>query len=567
MILQQLIEYSNSVINDLQHHCAKHRAACKRFLSDLEKSSTEDFQFYFDEASAEKFCFEFVQLFRHTKGVLSGQKKVFTPIENFIFGNIYGWKNKKTGLRRFTKMYWQVARKNSKSMDMALMALYELFFFLKPYEISEVYCAATKTEQSKLIYQEAIALLRTCPAFAKKYKVAYGRITRTDNSSWMRALSKDDGRSGDGLNAQAVCLDEYHAHKTTELYDVLCNSQGSRSQPIFAVITTAGHDLNAPAFRVEYDICSKILAGTATLDHYFVMINELDKNQEGILIDDVKNKDIWVKANPIVCSYTNGVAQLTNAYKEAVEQPEKMVEFLTKRMNVWVHQPQSSYLNMDKWALCKGELPHNIHELPCYCGIDLSAKIDLTSVAFEFVNAEKFYVLSHSFMPEETLVLRRQRDKAPYDAWVSDGYITLCKGSAIDYLTIWEWIENAITINGYNVKKFCIDPWGSQLIKNRIATAGFDFEDVVQGIKTLSEPTKHFREMVYQKRILHDGNPVLTWALSNAVADSVDRNENILLSKKKSTGRIDPIAALINAHVHAQKELYITQESSKVFFL
>jgi phage terminase large subunit-like protein len=306
-------------------------------------------------------------------------------------------------------------------------------------------------------------------------------------------------------------------------------------------------------------MCSKILSGQSKLEHYFVMINELDKNEAGVLVDNIKDQDCWIKANPIFCSNQHGLETMRMEMLESVEQPEKMTEFLTKRMNVWVHQPESYYLNMDKWALCKGEILDPI-KARVFIGIDLAAKIDLTSVGIEYEIDDKYYVLSHSFMPEETLDSRRKRDKAPYDLWVRDGFITITPGSAVEYKTVVEWLINAITINAWAVEEIGIDPWGKQSVESALTEAGYRVVDVIQGIKTLSEPTKNFRELVYQGKVVHDGNPVLTWAIGNACARNMDHNENIMLDKNRSRGRIDPIAALMNAHTRFLSNKFGTKE-------
>jgi phage terminase large subunit-like protein len=74
--------------------------------------------------------------------------------------------------------------------------------------------------------------------------------------------------------------------------------------------------------------------------------------------------------------------------------------------------------------------------------------------------------------------------------------------------------------------------------------------EISQSYMGLSIATKDFRSKVYNKKILHDGNPVLTWAIGNAVTRA-GPSENIMLDKSKAKQRIDPIAALINAHVRA----------------
>jgi len=219
-------------------------------------------------------------------------------------------------------------------------------------------------------------------------------------------------------------------------------------------------------------------------------------------------------------------------------------------MDVWVNQRESGYMAMGKWAACKGVLP-DLNGKVCYVGLDLSAKIALTSVGFEFPIGDKYYVFSHSFIPRDTLEQKMKTDRVPYDRWVNEGWITATPGAVVDYRLVRDYVTNTAKERGWYIEEICGDPWGFLQIGNDFIDAGYTVIEIVQGIKTLSEPTKDFRDMVYVNRVIHDGNPVLAWAVGNAIAEATDRNQNLILTKKKSKEQIDPIASLINAHVRA----------------
>lgn len=547
---EKLLAYCNDILNDSPLSCQKHKWACLRFIRDTERENTDDFPYIFDEAKAERF-FAWMRLFKHRKGVLKGQHIEPDPIQLFVFGNVYGWYHRATKYRRFNKMYWQVARKNGKSQSLACVGTYELMAFNEG-EAQEVYCAATKSEQAKIVYDEAVAMLDGCPDLARRYKEAYGRIKHVKTGSIMRALSEEDRKTGDGLNPQCGIIDEYHAHETSETYDVIDSGMGARTQPLLAVITTAGFDLNNPCYRVEYDLVSKILNpdNPVRLENYFAMVNELDKDENGELSDDIKDEKNWIKANPIICSYPEGVDYLRKKAAESLEAPEKMRNFLTKHMDVWVQQRECGYLNIARWAACKGAMP-DLKGAACFVGLDLSAKLDLTSVAFEFPIEDKYAVLGHSFMPEETFEAKMKTDKVPYDRWVAEGWLTLTPGAVTDYRAVLAYVREQAATHSWTIVEWCVDPWGTMQLAADLADEGATVVEIVQGIKTLSEPTKDFRDMVHAVRVVHDGNPVISWALGNAIADEVDRNKNIILNKKKSRQRIDPAAAIMNAHVRA----------------
>lgn len=555
-LTDELIQYSKGCIADTRHVCQKHRWACERFLNDLKKSGTKEFPYIFDEEKALRF-FEWAALHKHTKGVLAGEPIEFTPIQRFIFGNVYGWVHQDTGLRRFRKAYWQVARKNAKSQSLAIVGDYELMALGEP--MSEVYIGATKSMQAKIIYNEVVAMLKRCPLLKGKWHESYGVIRHPKSDSILRALSKDDGKTGDGLNPQCGLIDEYHAHPTDEILEVINTGMVARRQPLLFIITTAGTNFGGPCYRVEYPLVEKILDPSLDFDvaDYFCMVNELDRDQEGNLIDDVKDEECWVKANPIAATYPEGLANIRSKLASALESPEKMESFLTKNMNLWVNQSAMSYMDMAKWkergAITK--IPVDLYGRSAYVGIDLSKRIDLTAagiiVPIDVDSAVQYVVRAHGFIPEDTVAVHEKTDKVPYRAWAKAGYLTITPGDVVDYRFIESWIHETTDDLGVNVKELCYDPYNATHFAQDFDAQGITTVEVRQGMRTLSEPTKAFREEAYRGNILHEPNPLLDWAVSNAVTKR-DHNENIILDKEKSTNRIDPIAAVINAFSRAR---------------
>ena len=555
-LTDELIQYSKDCIADTRHVCQKHRWACERFLNDLKKSGTKDFPYIFDEEKALRF-FEWAALHKHTKGVLAGEPIEFTPIQRFIFGNVYGWVHQDTGLRRFRKAYWQVARKNAKSQSLAIVGDYELMALGEP--MSEVYIGATKTLQAKIIYNEVVAMLKRCPLLNGKWHESYGVIRHPKSDSILRALSKDDGKTGDGLNPQCGLIDEYHAHPTDEILEVINTGMVARRQPLLFIITTAGTNFGGPCYRVEYPLVEKILDPSLDFDvaDYFCMVNELDRDQEGNLIDDVKDEECWVKANPIAATYPEGLANIRSKLASALESPEKMESFLTKNMNLWVNQSAMSYMDMAKWKERGAitEIPVDTYGRSAYVGIDLSKRIDLTAAGIilpiDVDGIFKYVVRAHGFIPEDTVAVHEKTDKVPYRAWAKAGYLTITPGDVVDYRFIESWIHETTDDLGVNVKELCYDPYNATHFAQDFDAQGITTVEVRQGMRTLSEPTKAFREEAYRGNILHEPNPLLDWAVSNAVTKR-DHNENIILDKEKSTNRIDPIAAVINAFSRAR---------------
>lgn len=544
-LIERLVHYAQDVIDGRITACKKHIQACERFVVDIERSQESDFPFYFDAEELYRF-YRWSRMFKHTKGVLAGQPIELTDFQLFIVGNIFCWKRKDTGIRRFRKAYIQLARKNAKSQLLALIASYECF--ISP-EQSEVYIAGWGREQSSIVYNEILSQIQAADLLKGKFSDSYGRIRHLKSGSVIQPLSKESRKTGDGKNPSLAVIDEYHAHETSEIYDVMISGMVARANPLIVVITTAGFNLSSPCFT-EYQYVSSVIDPSSPIENeeYFVMICELDKD------DDIKDERNWIKANPIVATYEEGMAFLRSELQAALDVPEKMRNFLTKNMNLWVDRKDNGYMPMDAWAACGASKDNPLPDIAvrdCYVGVDLSKKIDLTSIGGVIpLEDGRFFVWSHSFIPEDTLATKRKTDKVPYDLWAKQGWITVTPGAVVDYRFIMSHIKKLEEEHMWRIKEICYDPYNATQFAQEMDSEGYTMVEIRQGVKTLSEPTKNFRELVLSGNIIHDNNPVLTWAISNAVTKQ-DHNENIMLDKDKSTNRIDPIAAVINAHVRA----------------
>jgi phage terminase large subunit-like protein len=332
------------------------------------------------------------------------------------------------------------------------------------------------------------------------------------------------------------------------MLDMLTSGKNARRQPLVMIITTAGFDITNPCYRVEYDYVSRILDPDSPIqnDQYYIMICELDKG------DDIKDERNWVKANPILGSYAEGVEGIREDLKEALDAPEKMRNFLTKNMNIWVDQKENGYMAMDKWAKCGVSEANpwpDVTGLPAIAGVDLSSTLDLTSVSFLISLPDgRKAVLSHSFIPEDTLAAKMATDNVRYDLWVEQGWITATPGASVDYNYVLNYMEDSYSKNKWTKGEVCFDRALATWLRYQLESNEYTPADIPQGMQTLSEPTKDFRAKVYDRKVVHNNNPVLTWAINNAVVRE-DHNGNIQLDKARSKERIDPVAALMNACV------------------
>lgn len=556
MILDELKQYALDCISGKIISGRKHIWACKRLLKDIDRIGQLDFPYVWNERQAENIV-EWFALLRHSKGVLAKQPIILTPWQRFRICQLYGWVHKDTGYRRFKKYFTEVARKNAKSQEEAGIALYEAAVTsTKNGEVYEIYTAGTKRDQSKIVFGEAGLMLQGSP-LRMKFKVTRDCIKHLKSNSTIKPLSKDDGKSGDGTNPALLVLDEYHQHKTTEFYDLGIGS--NTKEPLLMIITTAGMDLTYPCYVTEYQYCSKVLDPNTDVenDEYLIDICEMDP-EDYEDISNLDNEETWKKANPIRMTYPEGVDKIRGEYKIAREQPEHMTAFLTKCLDVWVQAKENGYMDMSKWKACQvDELPFDIAGYPVYVGFDMSAKTDLTSVAFmiPFLSGEydanrkeivKYILWSHSFIPtREKLQEHIIKDKVAYDAWERMGFLEVTNTPIVDQGAVMRYVLETCEKMKLKIQCLCFDPANASKLMMDLSNEGYDVEEVFQSHKHLNEATQGFREQVFCGNIIYTYNSLLNYAMSNAVIRQ--SNGLIKIDKDATTKRIDPVDATLCA--------------------
>lgn len=552
-----ITHYARDCLNDVIPACVKHKNACRRFLRDVERMETEpNYPYYWDEDGADNIVSWFKNL-RHRKGELAGQPINLTEWQQFHLCQLYGWKRKKDDRRRFKKMFIEVSRKNAKSQELAGIILYEMSVTAtKNGELAEIYTAGTKSEQSRICFKEA-GLMLNGSKLRPKFKITKSSIEHIKSGSYVKPLSKDDGKNGDGTNPAVLVLDEYHQHKTTEFYDLSIGS--NTKEPLLCIITTAGVDLSVPCKR-EYDFCSNIIDPNVDIEdeEYLIDICEQDKDEAEdprLLMDERR----WLKSNPIRATYPEGREKIRTTYEKALKIPEDMPSVLTKNFDIWVQAKECGYMDMKKWKSCEvEELPVDIKGLQCVVGIDMSSKIDLTSCSIvipykdtEETDADgepvvKYIIFSHSFIPNrEKLIERVNVDKAPYDAWEMQGYLTITDTQIVDQAAVMVWALDFAKSHGLEIACWAVDPANASMFMQTLSDRGETVYDVTQSYGGLNDATVGLREEIFAGNVMYQPNPVLSFAMGNAVIRK--SNGLIKIDKDAVRQRIDPVDALICA--------------------
>ncbi len=518
--------------------CEIHRAACQRQLDDLERWAANDneFPYHWDALAAYK-AVNFVQLMPHIKGEWAARKELLKlqPWQKFIVGVPFGWLRNDDKTRRYRTVFILVPRKNGKSLLTSAISLYA--GFVEGEEGAETYSAATTRDQAKIVFNDAAKMVKKSAKFRKKFgvKALKTAITQEKTGSNFTPLSSD-AHTLDGLNVHFAAVDEVHAHKTRDVWDVLDTGTGSRSQPMLWGISTAGFNKQGICYeQVEY--LKAILLGGHEDETYFGTIFTIDED------DDPFDLLTWAKANPNL-NVSLKLSQLERLAKKARVMPQALNNFMTKHLNVWMDSA-SLWMNSEAWKGCGEEFdPETLAGQECYGGLDLASTKDITALSLVFPCEDGVKVITRYYLPEDRVQERVEKNKVQYDVWARDGLLTLTPGNVTDYNFIKRDIGELA--EKYDIREIAYDRWNSSQLVNDLVDDGAKMVPMGQGFASMSPPLKELERLVLSGGLNHGGDPVLTWMAGNLVVKE-DEAGNLKPAKNKSPEKIDGMVALLMA--------------------
>lgn len=526
-------EYAEKVASTEVPACELVRLAGERHLRMLKEAPRKGY--YFDEKKVFDVI-RFFEILRHVKGEWAGCNFELQPWERFVLGYIMGW-IRQDGTRLVRTAYVEVPRKNGKTTLSAGLALY--LTLCDGEEGAEVYCAATKRDQARLLFDTAKQMLLRVPVLKKRVRIFQSNISYEPTFSKFEPLGADVDTL-DGLNIHGLIIDELHAHKDRGLWDVLTSATGARRQPLVFAITTAGLGGTPSICRQEHDYSEQVLRRVIEDDSRFAFISTTDDG------DDWTDPEVWRKVNP---NYGISVKEdfLREECAKALANPAEQNKFRRYYLNEWVQQ-ETRYIDLRAWDASAGIVrPERLVGKLAYGGLDLASRIDLASFVLLFPPQDgdnNWYVLPYFWVPEASIVERARRDRVPYDAWVRQGFIRSTPGEVIDYQAVRADILRIC--EKYRIYRIGYDPWNATEFAQRLEDAGYEMLEVRPGFRSMTEPTKELLRLVLERKLRHGGHPVLRWMADNLVVKN-DPAGNVKPDKGKSREKIDGIVALITA--------------------
>ena len=523
--------------------CEEIKCMYARLVEEMDRPMEHPFLFYFDEDVGEHPII-FIETFcRHYQGEKAGQLVKLDLWQKAFIQALFGFLEKTTGLRRFREYYLEVARKHGKSFISGCISIYMLV--ADGEDGAEIYSAATKLDQAKIIYNVAKNIVDQSPELKALIKSTREGLSFKMTRSLMKALP-NESKSLDGLNIHFAALDEIHEQRDRNMYDVLRQGMKARRQPLLGCITTSGFYREGLYDNLHEYSCD-VAKGNITDDRFLAIVYKLD------FIEEWQNPKCWMKANPGLGTIKK-ITQLADDVERAKNDPEYLPTLLVKDFNMKQSEKRA-------WMSFENIVNEKVVDIDylkasyAIGGCDLSSTTDLTcaTLLIRKPDDKYIYVLQHYFIPQskiDKLALTKSKE-APYKLWAEQGWLTINEGAAVDYSLITQWFVKMVVEYDIRPLWICYDRALSGYWVPEMEEYGFDMDKTAQGPFTWSQPMKEMGAAFEEHIVIYQNNPILRWCLSNTAKKSLNKDgiETIQPVKIQQNRRIDGTVSLLNAWV------------------
>lgn len=521
------------------------RYACQRHIDDLKDAGKRGY--YFDLEKAHRIIGYFRDVLRLNGGEHEGKPYFLLDWQTFVVGSLFGWVDAE-GFRRFRVAYIETAKGSGKSPLAAGIGMYGLTS--DDEARAQIYAVATKRDQAMILFRDAVAMVDQSPLLNERIKKSgVGHSTWNleydESGGFFRPIASEGGQSG--TRPHIGLIDEIHEHKTNEAVEMMRAGTKSRRQALIFMITNSGVDKFGPCWQY-HEYAARVSSGELVDDTFFGYVCALDKGD-----DPFKDESCWEKANPSLLHGIPGKKYIREQVREARGMPSK--EALVRRLCFceWteVYNPWISY---DIWLGAKLDYDwRSLEGRRAWGGLDLGSTTDLNALVL-WVEPEEvgspWQLVTFAWLPDNELSKKEEADRVPYLRWRELGYLETTSGRAISKIAIVKKI--ALLQSVFDIQSIAYDRWRMEDLLQMAEDEAVPLPDMIpfgQGFKDMSPALDKFEAALLNGEVVHDGNPILTWNVSNAVIAS-DRAGNRKLDKEKATGRIDlMVAAVMGAGV------------------
>lgn len=474
---------------------------------------------------------------KHT-GDFAGEPFNLRPWQSRPVREVFGTL-REDGTRRYRRVFEALPRKQGKTEKIAGTII---GMMVSGKTDQRIYSASGDRTQASLIYHAASRMIRQDPTLDKIFLCydGYKKIVHEPHNSTYEALSSE-AYSKHGLGPSAVFFDELHVIRDREFHDVLTTGYGARREPLTWYITTAGWDRMSLCYQL-WQHAEAVRDGLRQDPAFYPIIYAASKD------DDWKAEATWRKAMPALGDFCS-IEFIREEFARACHEPSFENTFRQLYLNQWTEQAER-WISMDRWTACgtRALVEDDFDGRECFAGLDLAQSGDMAAFVRVFQEPSgAVSVLCRFYAPEQGKWQDEPQNRELYRAWAQQGALILTPGEEIDF----DFIEKDVVEADERtpITLLLADRAFALQLCTRLMNAhgmGERVQFLPQTPIRLNEPTLELERLVNAGKIRHGGHPVLAWNAQNA---TVRRNATglILLDKSRSSGRIDGLAATVDA--------------------
>lgn len=536
-------EYYKEIETGKTIACQEVTSLYKRMVKEMDNPLDSSFPFWFSEESGQ-YVIDFIEGYcKHYQGDHAGEKVKLELFQKAFIQCLFGWLEKGTNRRRFREYFFEVARKHGKSFLSGCIAVYMMC--ADGEQGAEVYSAATKLDQAKIIYNVAKNIVDQDADLRTLIKSTREGLSFKMTRSIMRPLP-NESKSLDGLNIHFAALDEIHEQKDRNMYDVLRQGMKARKQPLIGCITTSG-------FRREglydnlHDYAVDVALGNIVDDRMLPVVYKLDA------IEEWQEPTCWIKANPGLGTIKSAV-QLADDVERAKNDASYLPTLLVKDFDMKQNEA-SAWMPLNVAENTTKIDMEYLKKSYAIGGCDLSSVYDLTcaTLLIQKPNDSNIYVLQKYFLPQSRIdkLEDTMSKEAPYKLWEKQGWIEINEGASVDYNKVTDWFNEMVIKYDIRPLFICYDRALAGYWQEQMTQCGYDMRKIAQGPFTWSQPMKEMYSAFEEHRVIYDNNPMLKWCLLNTASKALNKDgiETIQPVKIQQNRRIDGMVSLLNAWV------------------
>lgn len=452
--------------------------------------------------------------------------------------------------RRYETVVLEIARKNGKTFIIAV--LFILLFFLEPM-YSYFYSVAPDGSLSREIKKAIEEIIGYNPKiFPKEGKDRMFKVRRDDiecflTSSKYIPLNYSNSRL-DGKLPNVFLVDEVGALPNPYAIEAMRSGQLTILNKLGFIISTKYPTANNP-FEDEVLYCKKVLDGFVKDDKVFSLLYEPDDKENW-----TENDDILAHANPLALEIKEMWQDLLTKRQRAIEVESARENFLTKHCNI-IYQGigTESYIDINLVKKC------SVKEIDwtnkrVWLGVDLAQTNDNCAVAIAGVDDnDNILATVMAFIPEGRIDEKSKFEHVDYRRFVEQMKCIACGDMVVDYGVIEDFVFNVEAKLGCEVVAIGYDRYNAMSSAQKW-NQKYTTVEIRQHSDTLHPPTKLLAEKVENGQFRYEENKLLEINFENAKC-TYDTNMNRYVNKKKSSGKVDMVVALINAIYLLQQDI------------